>query len=402
MYNKGLKKTLWWNMKKYGLISLFIIASHAAFAVNAAPQIKTHFKNLTAISCDSTAQRCVALGFLREKNTLTDVVFATNDGGNTWSKPTTLHHPHATSLKIHCNDTGLVCLIAGSTHIGTTPYLISYTTQDAGLSWSEPAMHPLAKEQRYYDAQHLACSQSGDQCLLLLKGMSTFVTYTTQDAGQSWSNPIALPKPRNSAESNTIHDVSCSDSGLVCTVVGGSATYSPNGYIVEPVTYVTKNGGLTWIGPNKLQPQNNKTPNFAESDYFSHVRCNRTGLKCIALRYQEMDEGHIVRSYIDAYTTLDGSISWQKEGSVANNANGEIYEPFSAFDCDKETQTCFAVSSPVGSEGSHITGFATHNGGQNWTPLTLDVPTTPSYLSDVFCDDSGVLCQAVGMDDPFQ
>lgn len=52
---------------------------------------KTHVNNLTGISCDVTAQRCLAVGFISKKDDVKHVVYSTKDGGYTWSKPITLY-----------------------------------------------------------------------------------------------------------------------------------------------------------------------------------------------------------------------------------------------------------------------------------------------------------------------
>ena len=42
------------------------------------------------------------------------------------------------TMKIHCDDSGLTCLIAGTANISADQDdIIVYTTDDAGLHWSE-------------------------------------------------------------------------------------------------------------------------------------------------------------------------------------------------------------------------------------------------------------------------
>ena len=138
------------------------------------------------------------------------------------------------------------------------------------------------------------------------------------------------------------------------------------------------------------------------NDVFSNLHCNRSGLTCIALRHQEIQQEHgVIITAVYSYTTLDGGIHWKKTG-VIDNSDGEIYEPFSVFDCDKEGMTCVAIHSPVGVEGSRPLAYATYDGGQTWSKKALEIPeeSTTTIVLDLFCDDNAVLCQAVGMQDP--
>ena len=66
--------------------------------------------------------------------------------------------------------------------------------------------------------------------------------------------------------------------------------------------------------------------------------------------------------------------------------------------------TCVAIHSPVGVEGSRPLAYATYDGGQTWSKKALEIPgeSTTTIVLDLFCDDNAVLCQAVGMQDPYQ
>ncbi len=391
-----------------GLISALL--SCVAFSMNTAAdlvQIKTHFNNFNTISCDNTAQRCLAVSVVRNSNGNEKdyVVRATQDGGNTWDNPVILKRFLKTiddrdAMKITCNDSGLVCLIAVSMHNPENPWpershVIVYTTYDAGVHWSEPKLLPGVLA----NIVDLSCSQSGDNCLLLgqYNEMAKPHIYMSQNAGQTWSGPLRLPKTDKGDEPyDSVLAMSCSDSGLVCTVVGGSS---------HPTTYTTKDGGFSWLGPNLLKEDLNEIPGTVGEDFFSNLHCNSSGLSCIALRHQYVyqDRGVMVTA-VYSYTTLDGGIHWKKTGAI-DNLDGEIYEPFSLFDCDKEGLICVAIHSPIGVEGARPLAYVTYNGGQTWSKKALEIPeesTTSSALLDIFCDDHAFLCQAVGIQDPYQ
>ena len=410
-YSRKVESKIMIIIKKYTLITGFIstLLSCVAFSMNTAVdtiQIKTHFNNFNAISCDNTAQRCLAVSMVRNSkgNEKDYAVSVTQDGGNTWDNPIILQRFLKTvddrdTMKIHCDNSGLSCLIAVSMHNpeNTWPersHVIVYTSYDGGVHWSEPKLLPGVLA----NIVGLSCSQSGDSCLLLgqYNSMATPHIYMTQNAGLTWSGPLRLPKANKSNEAyDSVLGMSCSDSGLVCTVVGGSN---------HPTTYTTKDGGMTWIGPNLLKEEINEVPSTVGDDFFSNLHCNSSGLSCIALRHQYVyqDRGVVVTA-VYSYTTLDGGIHWQKTG-VIDNPDGEIYDPFSVFDCDKEGQTCVAIHSPVGVEGSRPLAYVTYDGGQTWSKKELEIPeeSTTAILLDIFCDDNAVLCQVVGMQDPYQ
>ncbi|MDP3561099.1 MAG: sialidase family protein [Legionellaceae bacterium] len=397
-------------IKKYTLITGLIstLLSCVAFSMNTTVdsiQIKTHFNNFNAISCDSTAQRCLAVSVIRNSNGNEKdyAVRGTQDGGNTWDSPVILQRFLKTvddrdEMKIHCDNSGLACLIAVSMHNPENlwperAHVIVYTTYDAGIHWSEPKLIPGV----LVNMVGLSCGQSGDNCLLLgqYNNMATPHVYMTQNAGLTWSGPLRLPKSNNSDEAyDSVLGMSCSDSGLVCAVVGGS---------MHPTTYITKDGGYTWLGPNLLKDEINEIAGNVGEDFFSNLHCNSSGLSCIALRHQYIyqDRGVMVTA-VYSYTTLDGGIHWKKTGAI-DNLDGEIYEPFSVFDCDKEGLKCVAIHSPVGDEGSRPLAYATYDGGQTWSKKVLEIPeeSTTTILLDIYCDDNAVLCQAVGMQDPY-
>lgn len=398
--------------KKNTLITGFIgsILSCVMFSITTAAhsiQIKTHLNNLNSISCDSTAQRCLAVSLVQNSNGNKKdyVVLATQDGGTTWNSPVVLQRLLDTvddrdRMKIHCDSTGLVCLIAVAMHNPENQWperahVIVYKTSDGGIHWSNAKLLPGVLA----NLVGLSCSQSGDNCLLLgqYNNMATPHLYMTQNAGLTWSGPLRLPKANNSDKGylDDISGMSCSDSGLVCTVVGGSS---------HPTTYTTENGGYNWIGPNLLKEQSNDIPGIQSVDFFSNIHCNRSGLTCIALRYQEIEQEHgVISTVLNSYTTHDAGINWEKTG-VIDNPGGEINEPFSLFDCDKEGRACVAIHSPIGVEDSQPIAYATYDGGQTWSKKDLEIPqvATSTILLDIFCDDNAILCQVVGMQAPYQ
>lgn len=363
--------------------------------------LKTHVNNLTGISCDVTAQRCLAAGFISKKDDVKHVVYSTKDGGYTWSKPITLYKtiedPNNWLMKVSCDDAGMLCHVAGSMRTHTKEYLLVHTTYDGGLTWSQQRFS--RKQHSFSHVTGLACGTWGEHCVILGKDEeasgASFV-YTTADMGQTWSEHM-LPNSKNRMAYDEAQDISCSDSGLICTIVGGMDGYIQGSYAVKPISYVTTDGGLTWSEPQVLDQQNTTTSANAPSvDEFSHVRCNRSGSACIALRHLEISDGSLLLTVVDAYTTLDSGFTWQKIGSL-DNSDGKLYERIHAFDCSQDLQTCIAVHSPAGVKDSQPYVYFTHDAGIRWNHRELGIPEDGSAFMDVFCDDNAAICQIVGI-----
>lgn len=369
--------------------------------------LRAHVNNLTGISCDVAAQRCLGVGFISEGDSINHVVYRTQDGGYTWSKPIRLYSSIKTpmdkwsnrSMKVSCDDAGMLCHIAGSMRTHTKEYMFVSTTYNGGLTWNRQRF--LRKQNSFSSVTGLACGTWGEHCVIVGKdeGISgnSFV-YTTDDMGQVWSKSRTLPKFKNKTERNDTQDISCSDSGLVCTIVGGMEGYVQGAYVVKPISYVTTDGGVTWSAPQILDQKNTTTPDSAPGvDEFSHVRCDNSGIKCTALRHSEILD-NVVLTIVDVYSTVDSGLTWQKSGSL-DNSDGNLYERIHAFDCTKDLKTCVAVHSPAGVQNSQSHAYLTHDSGRSWVHRELGFGTpdeSPAFL-DLFCDNNAILCQIVGM-----
>ncbi|MDF1646993.1 MAG: hypothetical protein P1U61_08460 [Legionellaceae bacterium] len=398
-------------MYRLSLLGAFVASS--VFSMDLIPdlvQVKTHLNNLTSIVCDNTAERCLTISteviekFLDESHVLYSIdhcVYQTGNGGETWSKPFTLSggtHDVVVStdvggieeynklqaekyMQIRCDDTGTTCLIAGVKYIKSAPYMIVHKTQDGGAHWNESKLIPFSGKVSGLD--NLVCGQSGDRCLLLAYPLA----YISKDSGQTWSQPISFPKPKTGYPWFDRSHISCSYSGLRCTVVTG----------MPAITYVTQDGGLTWGGPYELEAEN-YTDEVVDTDYFSKIHCDSSGLNCMALRYRlvkRMNTSSVLTTFIDVYTTANSGITWKKTGTI-NNSDWALYEAFGLLDCDKTGQRCVAIHSPAGTQGSKPRAYVTTDRGQNWQHVKIK-SSENIELSDLFCDSNGILCQAVGL-----
>lgn len=368
-------------------------------------KLKIHANNLTGISCDTTAQRCLAAGFIAKSDQINHVVYRTQDGGRTWSKPITLFHSvklpveldsvDAKMMKISCDDAGMLCHAAGSMRQHTKEYIVVATTYDGGVIWTQQKF--LRKEYPVSFVIGLACGTSGERCVLLganYSDSSAFV-YTTADMGQTWSEAHNLPVSEDKTEVDKIEDISCSDSGLVCTIVGGMETLDT----AHAISFVTNDGGISWTKPlilDELSSSQTANTNSPVLGVFSHVRCDNLGTTCIALRHLEIPQNSVMLTTFDVYRSVNRGLTWERIGTL-DNSDGLLYEPIHAFDCSGDLQTCVAVHAPTGVAHSKPYVYTTHDSGINWTYSKLKTPKRDVAFMDLFCDDNAVICQMVGL-----
>jgi len=108
----------------------------------------------------------------------------------------------------------------------------------------------------YFNRLHsVSCDKTGTICTAVGFGaegtIHDLLVYTTQDAGITWSNPILLTSPNEEQELGTYQkwsNVSCNDSGLMCMITSSAITQKK----LKPVVYMTADGGATWSDPNVL------------------------------------------------------------------------------------------------------------------------------------------------------
>lgn len=401
---------------RVGCISALLSSLAHSVATPNVMQIKTSIENLTSIACDVSAKRCLAVGFdlnikeLDEERAIVSMenkVYRTQDGADTWSQPQVLSHgihdlmlsgieelaefqsvQMQSHMTIYCNASGLSCLIAGPKKIDHQSYIIIHATDDGGLNWHDAQLLPVVLEhERVGRVDGLACDESGHSCLLL----NYPYAYTSENGGQTWMSPVLLPEPEIGYAPYDVVQMSCSASGLVCRVVVGE------GSDPAPIlTYVTQDGGLTWSNPYVLTDPEDKKNEKIDTDFFSNLHCDRSGLNCMALRYRLVKEGLILRTLMDVYTTSNTGLVWEKTGTI-DHMDGNLYEPFGVFDCDETGQTCVAIHSPAYTEDSEARAYITYDRGQHWKGQLLNISPKSSFITDIFCDNLGLLCQAVGI-----
>jgi len=372
---------------RFLLLTSFV---HFALPCVASSSETTQFivhQNRANIACDTTAQRCVTIedSYMRDPMTWNGLTYSiarsTEDGGLTWSKPKSfcMVVNRSSLTTASCNGTGSTCVIGG-------------------LDWDADGMVLFVRKDQSdwrrtqafgskWMSIKLACSTTENRCILLGNLASKSFVSISEDGGMTWSQPSNLPQPENtsSAKVNPI-DMSCSDSGLVCMIVGGMKISLENTSFEKPISYITTDGGHAWRFSELLEESDNKTTEF---NTFSNVSCNDSGSECIALRHQKRPEGSI----IDTYMTMDGGVTWEKTSNTDNN-DGILHEPVSHLRCDKTNLNyCVAIINSSIGEKVEPVAYISHDKGRTWTLQSLNISNNQSRIRDMFCDEHLTLCR---------
>lgn len=344
------------------------------------PTFKINNEHFISIACDTHAQSCLAIQAKPNHDKINHEVYRTDDAGETWQKktallgaprPDPLGSPAADCMdasiyclwlrgwaKISCDETATTCLIADDVFFNKASHVVTYRTENKGETWKK---QELSVKGEIVD---LECNSSAEQCQLLLRRKDTSVVVTTQDGGKTWTSATSLPN-------TPLSRIHCSESGIDCTLVGGH---------VRPLTYITKDAGLTWRESAVL-----KTFKHTSIDGFSDFKCDAANLNCIAVRYYEIAKP-LYEVYAHVYRTENAGETWKDIGEI--DPLHEIIDPFSAFSCDKSLNTCIAVN--------HFTAYVSSNGGIDWTPEHLSIGPDGIYILDLTCAHDGSLCQIAG------
>ncbi len=405
------------------LLSMLVVSA-SGFAEapyqNAGAYLKTRLDKLQAISCDKTGNQCVAVGFGGEFRIQDRFVYTTQDGGLTWSAAIPLASPKEeispalsddpNPASISCNDSGTKCIITSSAVISKVPTPIVYSTEDAGLTWSEPKVLPLPLSKKGNQKQiftnrslatSISCDQSGEVCVVAgnLSGDNEAIplAYATADAGKTWTLSKAIEQPFRQAPKTIFHgtslaSVSCDVTGQNCIAAGYSVTANfliGSIYTQKPVVYSTHDKGATWSEPSILPTI------FTGESALTDISCDGSAMQCIAIgvTYDRYSASYQLISY----TTRDGGVSWDNQVQITPNWGNQV---LNSLRCDYSGKNCTAVGA---AEKDVVTipvmkpiVYATFDGGKSWEKNThLSFPFS-SVLNDVFCNDFGNKCIAVG------
>jgi hypothetical protein len=305
---------------------------------------------------------CLAGGNYTNTTALTRPLLArSNDGGNTWTYPTTIQSnlPGTFSNQGNIFGTGCsgtFCIAAGSYQTAmlvTTPLLTQST--DNGVTWNYISDVPsdYSGNGVFNDA---ACSSS--HCMAVGRYTSNAIgnpqkpmLAVTANGGASWSYVALLPGDFGNL--GTYSGISCS--GNICIAAG---SYFIAG-ITKTLLSITTDGGATWSLVAQVLPSD-----FQSGQYFG-ASCS--GNTCIAVgRYRTTGAANF--PLIEQST--DGGVTWSAPSTVVSNLPalpGGSVPFFENASCLSASQFCIAAGSYGNVANVKPLLAVTSDNGATWT-----------------------------------
>ncbi|KTC85653.1 MULTISPECIES: sialidase family protein [Legionella] len=383
-------------------------------------RFNTKLNRLHAVSCDKTATQCIAVGFGAEYHLHERLAYVSQDGGKTWGEPTILTAPKEeltptlsddpNSANIHCNDSGQSCKVTSSAIINRIPTPIVYSSQDGGLTWSEPKILPLPKSvnksQVYKNdslATSISCDVSGVVCTIVggLMGDNEALpfVYSTKNAGETWKLYSSLKIPSYQASDDDYHGtilfgVSCNFSGRNCVAVGGSViatSFFSNYYSLNPIVYHTQDAGEHWSKPIVLPMKETVSSAGALAD----IACDGSGMQCLTLGY---DYDYFTSNYQPySFITRNGGLDWSDKNFITTKP-GKF--GLSSIHCDDSGKRCKVVGWTLRRIASipivNPLLYTTNDAGKLWEKDTSFSINNSAKFNDIFCNNTGENCIVVG------
>jgi photosystem II stability/assembly factor-like uncharacterized protein len=200
------------------------ITSSDGGATWSAHSIPTDNTGLLSVSCPSGSETCVAVGVIpNDGGPLNGVIVTSNDGGATWSAPTT-KFPLGAIGGVSCSSSTF-CVAVGAQIL---------VTDDGGESWTQQFVNGAIGVLRTVSCgSSTTCVAIGANPLGVRQSKQSGFEIQTTDGGSQWS-VVNLP-----AGSWTVNALSCPDSGD-CVLSGSSLNQSG-----APL-WSSADGGSTW------------------------------------------------------------------------------------------------------------------------------------------------------------
>lgn len=270
---------------------------------------------LSDVSCDASGQKCIAVGVSGQSASESPLIYKSINGGNQWQAPIVPTLPSGANTVllsgVSCSSSGSSCVVVGTRDFGPEEGLpLAYTSNDSGLTWSQPILLTLPPKYNNVQLTGVSCSDSGLICTAMgfvrKQDPVTFrfiriaaITYHSINGGISWQQPVelALPPGANSFVDSSV-GVFCNSTGLNCAVVGGS---SNQGVDWREVAYTSINGGQQWSAP--ILPPATSVINST----MTSINCDSTGILCTAMAVSDVPANP---AKIYAYTSHDGGNTW--------------------------------------------------------------------------------------------
>ncbi|KTC64648.1 BNR/Asp-box repeat containing protein (plasmid) [Legionella adelaidensis] len=399
----------------FALLSSTCFAEKTMSFDNGTTHMQIYFNRMQSVHCDNSATHCIGVGFGSSAHVKDRLVYSTIDGGKTWQGPTLLANPEEIDknaeefpnpVSTYCDQGGINCFIASSAMIKGVPTPIVYSSQDGGQNWSAPKVLPLPKKLNtrapYFilsTSLKIACDGNAATCIIaggiINSREQVPFLYTSSDAGASWTSVENLKKPWFQSPAYLFHgtfltSAHCNYSGSKCGVVGDSiitrSIFSYT-YSSKPIFYGSENDLAKWSGAKIAAPNvSSKVPSS-----FTDLTCDGSGERCVGVGYVYANDN------VSPFITFseDGGNNWTKSAPL--NIPSML---FYSIACDDSAHHCFAVGRLATVDDTiHVTRsviYSTTN-GINWSQEEEMRLPNSSMLKDIFCNESGSYCVAVGI-----
>ncbi|HAT9088727.1 TPA: hypothetical protein JBB31_04030 [Legionella pneumophila subsp. pneumophila] len=336
--------------------------------------------------------------FEKPAKLIKSIVYSSTDGGIGWI-PHEITGSTGYVRSMTCKgDKGQFCIIVGDAYgkgtNGDTTTFLAYTSKDAGITWTK---HILGIHGGASGLSDVSCNGSnGEYCVAVggftpisNRGRMAPIVYTTSDNGASWT--ANYPKTFDSLVGARISAVSCSgNSGQNCTAVGlYYSGYENNINTTTFLSYTSSDGGNNWV-PHVLE----KHAGISE---LKSVKCNDyDGKTCIAVG--TLNSGPTEMKPV-IYKTTNGGADWTN-----SNPNEGSDGTLNAISCDKYNQDCKAVGSVLYPSGknnkvSYPIIYQSIDGGNSWIAKKFGGCTNnicAKAFKAISCSDEGKYCTAIG------
>lgn len=411
--------------------------------------------DLTSITCNITADTCVAAGnYTTSTGTLAPVVYEYSN--STWSIAT--EQPVVTDLVapiitgVGCYfGSSIACTVIGSTGTTVLAPLSFYSANIAASPWTNTSPSTSGRSGSILLGINCDAGTTTPPACVIVGDYTSGTTlspiiYTSNDSGITTST-ITLPD--STFSSSELTAVSCDSTSVsgICSAVGDYYTnLGPNAH---PLAEYSMDGGYTWsqvsvpsletnvsvagqlndvsctaakcvtagqyatssssLLPLSYYSTNNgyswtlssvELPSGQTIGALNSVSCNQTpsssSIACVTGGYSSTTGGSNLPLIA---VSIDNGQTWMTPQNLSLPSGTQSAE-IVGIECNPLVNICYALASSMTNDASVVPLiYRSTNGGNTWstlTQLTLTSSTSSAELADIKCDPTAKTCIAVG------